>query len=110
MKKIALLLIAVLSFAAADRAMAQSPAPSGTTLITLGTAGGPLPRKDRAQSSNLLAVNGTLYLIDAGDGATRRIVQAGMEARGKGCRAQSFISRASGAFHTSQGRGQPVQR
>ena len=32
-------------------------------------------RKDRAQSSNLLVVNGTLYLIDAGGGVTRRIVQ-----------------------------------
>jgi hypothetical protein len=29
---------------------------SSTTLITLGTGGGPLPRKDRAQSSNLLIV------------------------------------------------------
>jgi ribonuclease BN (tRNA processing enzyme) len=48
-----------------------------TTLITLGTAGGPLPRPDRAQSSNLLIVNGTLYLIDAGGGVTGRIVQSG---------------------------------
>ena len=52
-----------------------------TTLITLGTAGGPLPRPDRAQSSNLLIVNGTLYLIDAGDGVTRRIVEAGYDFR-----------------------------
>ena len=48
-----------------------------TTLITLGTAGGPLPRPDRAQSSNLLVVNGTLYLIDAGGGVTGRVVQSG---------------------------------
>src|SRR5580693_1272755 len=48
-----------------------------TTLITLGTAGGPLPRPDRAQSSNLLIVSGTLYLIDAGGGVTGRIVQSG---------------------------------
>ncbi len=40
-----------------------------------------MPRKDRAQSSNLLIINGTLYLIDAGDGATRRIVQAGYDFR-----------------------------
>ena len=52
-----------------------------TTLITLGTRGGPLPSKDRAQTSNLLVVNGTLYLIDAGDGVTRRIVQAGYDFR-----------------------------
>ena len=40
-----------------------------------------MPSKDRAQSSNLLVVNGTLYLIDAGDGVTRRIVQAGYDFR-----------------------------
>jgi ribonuclease BN (tRNA processing enzyme) len=51
------------------------------TPITLGTRGGPLPTKDRTQSSNLLVVNGTLYLIDAGDGVTRRIVQAGYDFR-----------------------------
>jgi ribonuclease BN (tRNA processing enzyme) len=56
-------------------------AEAGTTLITLGTAGGPLPRKDRTQSSNLLLVNGSLYLIDAGDDVTRRIVQAGYDFR-----------------------------
>ncbi|MBI3435555.1 MAG: MBL fold metallo-hydrolase [Proteobacteria bacterium] len=50
----------------------------GSRFITLGTTAGPLPRKDRAQASNLLIVNGTNYLIDAGDGATRRIVQAGI--------------------------------
>jgi ribonuclease BN (tRNA processing enzyme) len=81
MKKAVLLAVA-LSAAVAGHAAAQTPhAVSGTTLITLGTRGGPLPTKDRAQSSNLLIVNGTLYLIDAGDGVTRRIVQAGYDFR-----------------------------
>jgi ribonuclease BN (tRNA processing enzyme) len=63
-------------------ARAQTPAAaSGTTLITLGTAGGPLPRPDRAQSSNLLVVNGTLYLIDTGGGVTGRVVQSGYNFR-----------------------------
>jgi len=53
----------------------------GTRLITLGTGGGPLPTKDRAQSSNLLIVNGARYLIDAGDNVTRRIVQSGSDFR-----------------------------
>ena len=66
-------------FAAAQTRLPQSK--TGTRLITLGTAGGPLPRKDRAQSSSLLVINGTLYLIDAGDGVTRRIVQAGYDFR-----------------------------
>src|ERR1044072_3969035 len=64
----------------------ERPATTVTRLITLGTAGGPLPTKDRAQSSNLLIVNGTSYLVDAGDNVTRRIVQSGSDFRqvGKG--------------------------
>lgn len=70
---------------ATDESRAQSagtktPA-TGTQIVTLGTRGGPLPSKDRAQSSNLLVVNGVLYLVDAGDGVTRRIVQAGYDFR-----------------------------
>jgi ribonuclease BN (tRNA processing enzyme) len=57
------------------------PVLAGTHIVTLGTAGGPMPRRDRAQSSNLLVVDGRLYLIDAGDGVTRRIVQAGYDFR-----------------------------
>jgi ribonuclease BN (tRNA processing enzyme) len=62
-----------------------------TTLITLGTAGGPVPRADRAQSSNLLIVNGTLYLIDAGGGVTGRLVQSGSNFRKVG---KIFITHA----------------
>jgi ribonuclease BN (tRNA processing enzyme) len=53
----------------------------GTFLVTLGTAGGPVPRADRMQSSNRLVVNATLYLIDAGGGVTHRVVQAGYDYR-----------------------------
>ena len=53
----------------------------GTRLITLGTAAGPLPRAGRAQSSNLLTVNGTHYVIDAGDGVARRIAKAGINVK-----------------------------
>ncbi len=88
LKQISLLAAALfISMAAAtERGAAQNNgtaanAESATTVVTLGTGGGPLPRKDRAQSSNLLVVNGTLYLIDAGDGVTRRIVQAGYDFR-----------------------------
>jgi ribonuclease BN (tRNA processing enzyme) len=56
----------------------------GTRLITLGTVAGPPPRPHRAQSSNLLIVNGTLYVIDAGDGAARRIAKAGFNVRDVG--------------------------
>ena len=52
---------------------------AGTHLITLGTRVGPVPVAHQAQSSNLLIVNGTLYLIDAGDGTLRQLVKAGIK-------------------------------
>ena len=54
---------------------------AGTRLITLGTSGGPPPRAHRAQSSNLLTVNGTHYVVDAGDGVARRLAKAGINVR-----------------------------
>jgi ribonuclease BN (tRNA processing enzyme) len=71
----------------AKQSSAQSPgnAPkAGTRLITLGTAGGPVPRAKRAQSSNLLIVNGTPYLIDAGDGVARRLAKLKFNLRSLG--------------------------
>lgn len=53
----------------------------GTRLITLGTSAGPPPRAHRAQSSNLLIVNGILYVVDAGDGVARRLAKAGINVR-----------------------------
>ena len=52
-----------------------------SSLITLGTAGGPSLARHRAQSSNLLTVNGTRYVIDAGEGVARRIARAGVNVR-----------------------------
>ena len=73
---------AAIALAFSAPSLAQTKAPEkGTVLVTLGTSGGPLPRAGRTQSSNLLVVNGTPYLIDAGDGATRRIVRAGYDFR-----------------------------
>jgi ribonuclease BN (tRNA processing enzyme) len=67
--------------------VAQTNAPPtkvNTRLITLGTVAGPPPRANRAQFSNLLIVDGTLYVVDAGDGVTRRIAQAGFNVRDVG--------------------------
>jgi ribonuclease BN (tRNA processing enzyme) len=69
---------------ASQMARAQTGLPqskTGSRLITLGTAGGPPPRAHQAQSSNLLTVNGTHYVIDAGDGVARRIAKAGINVR-----------------------------
>jgi ribonuclease BN (tRNA processing enzyme) len=88
MRKLSSLLLATLigisTVALAHESMAQTaaaPAKAGTRLITLGTVAGPPPRAHRAQSSNLLIVNGTLYVVDAGDGAARRIAKAGFDVR-----------------------------
>jgi ribonuclease BN (tRNA processing enzyme) len=51
---------------------------TGTRLITLGTRGGPVPMVGRAQSSNVLIVNGASYIVDAGEGVTRRLTRAGI--------------------------------
>jgi len=50
-------------------------------IITLGTAAGPSLAPHRAQSSNLLIVNGTYYVVDAGDGVARRLARAGVDVR-----------------------------
>ncbi len=66
----------------ASNAIAQqggAPARAGTSLITLGTRVGPTPVAHQAQASNLLTVNGALYLIDAGDGVLRRLAKAGVK-------------------------------
>lgn len=62
-------------------APARAPTRAGTILVTLGTRGGPMPTADRAQSANLVIVDGTPYLIDAGDGVLRRVVEAGVDFR-----------------------------
>src|SRR5258708_3580520 len=73
--------------AAAHVSVAQTNTPPSiaeTRLITLGTVAGPPPRPHRAQFSNLLIVNSTLYVIDAGDGVARRIAKAGFNVRDVG--------------------------
>jgi len=80
-----------LAASAPSPAASPKPAASGTVLVTLGTRGGPLPTRGRTQSANLLVVNKALYLIDAGDGVTRRLVKAGYDFRQVG---RVFITHA----------------
>jgi len=77
-------LISISTIALAHVSMAQTsaaPSKAGTRLITLGTAAGPTLRADRAQSSNLLIVNGALYVVDAGDRVASRLEKAGIDIR-----------------------------
>jgi ribonuclease BN (tRNA processing enzyme) len=62
----------------AQPSIGNSVTDSSTVLITLGTRSGPRPTIERAQLSNILIVNGTHYLVDAGIGTTRRVTQAGI--------------------------------
>jgi ribonuclease BN (tRNA processing enzyme) len=86
-KPLSIFFAAVIAAAIASAAAAQTavgPAKTGTRLVTIGTAGGPVPRAKRAQSSNLLIVNGTPYLIDAGDGTARRLAKLSFNFRSLG--------------------------
>src|SRR5215471_12223676 len=53
----------------------------GTRVITLGTRSGPTADLHRAQSSNVLITNGVAYIIDAGDGVSRRLIRLGVDFR-----------------------------
>jgi len=52
-----------------------------TRVITLGTRSGPTADLHRAQSSNVLISNGVGYIIDAGDGVSRRLIRLGVDFR-----------------------------
>ena len=54
------------------------------SLITLGTSAGPSLTPGRAQTSHLLTVNNSYYVIDAGDGVARRLARAGADVRDVG--------------------------
>ena len=66
-----LIIFAALLFTVPSGAQSTGPQTStskGTRLILLGTAGGPSIKKSRAQPANALIVNGSVYIIDAGNG------------------------------------------
>ncbi|MEG3167957.1 MBL fold metallo-hydrolase [Sphingomonas sp. LB3N6] len=69
------------SGSASSSVLSSAPAPAparGTTLTLLGTGGGPGGLVDRAGIASLLTVDGTNYLIDAGEGVTRELARAGV--------------------------------
>jgi ribonuclease BN (tRNA processing enzyme) len=49
-----------------------------TRLILLGTGGGPRPKKQNNATAQVIVVNGSLYVIDCGDGVARQLVLAGL--------------------------------
>jgi ribonuclease BN (tRNA processing enzyme) len=75
---ISMSIVALAGESRAQNSGGAMPHKTGTRLITLGTRGGPIPMVGRAQSSNILIVNGALYIVDAGEGVTRRLTRAGI--------------------------------
>src|SRR5258706_4432450 len=53
--------------------------PDGRTpLILLGTGGGPRPKKENNATSQVIIINGELYVVDCGDGVARQLTLAGL--------------------------------
>lgn len=52
-----------------------------TTFITLGTAGGPVPKLARAQPSHAVVRGDHCILVDCGDGAIGQLMRAGIDFR-----------------------------
>lgn len=77
---VGLSLLAATGMSAQTRTDAPPPS-SVTRLITLGTRAGPIPALWRAQSSNLLIVRDTNYVIDTGPGVMRRLLRAKVDFR-----------------------------
>lgn len=65
--------------AAGEGAAKTAPAAPVTRVVLLGTEGGPTATKFRSEPANLLVVDGTPYLIDAGAGVSRQLPWAGYE-------------------------------
>jgi ribonuclease BN (tRNA processing enzyme) len=57
----------------------DAPKRHSTRLILLGTNGGPSASTLRSEPANLLVVDGTPYLVDAGPGVDRQIAAAGFK-------------------------------
>src|SRR5262245_43964185 len=57
---------------------AQAQQTTGSTLVLLGTQGGPNINLTRSETASALLVDGQPYLIDCGYGTLRALVQAGI--------------------------------
>lgn len=47
-------------------------------LVLLGTAGGPTPKRTRAAPAQAVVIDGTVYVVDAGNGVGRQMALAGI--------------------------------
>lgn len=65
------------------RAQAQQTValPEGTSLVLLGTQGGPNFRIQRKECANAIVIDGRIYIVDCGYGALGRLLEAGLNYR-----------------------------
>lgn len=73
-----LALLALVAALMAVPATGQGGPAQADGFITLGTMGGPVPSRDRAQPANALIQDGKVYLVDAGDGTVQQLAKAGI--------------------------------
>ena len=57
---------------------ADAQSENRSRLILLGTGGGPTPKPNRAQPSQVIVINGDAYVIDCGNGVAQQMVLAGV--------------------------------
>lgn len=80
--RVFLALVALLSLGlVGSQALADVTPNKGTRLVLLGTAGGPSIKKARAQPASAVIVNGSVYIVDAGNGVARQMALAGISAK-----------------------------
>lgn len=66
------------------RAQEAAPAAGSTSLVLLGTQGGPNFRPERKECANAIVVDGRVYVVDCGYGALGRLGEAGLNYRDVG--------------------------
>jgi len=63
---------------AAEQAQAALKQATGTKLVLLGTAAGPVPGRKRAMTSHVMLSNGAAYVLDCGLGVTDQFARTGI--------------------------------
>jgi ribonuclease BN (tRNA processing enzyme) len=63
---------------AAQQAQAALKGATGTKLVLLGTAGGPIPGRRRHMTSHVMLSNGAAYVLDCGLGVTDQYARTGI--------------------------------
>jgi len=66
------------TISAAEQAQAALKAATGTKLVVLGSAAGPVPGRSRKMTSHVMLSNGAAYILDCGLGVTDRFAETGI--------------------------------